>query len=461
MKTKPVTALSRRCVVSLPLLFAGKPMWSAENSSSNVPMTRIGERLAVHDNMGSSATFAELDADTLLISHPLTFAASKDGGLTWSKPWKGVGLEDQAIGEASMVKLDKKGLGYIFRRNYDFEGRPTSGLFFSRSDDGAKTWSAPTRIHPAFPFGVAMLNDVVVRASSGRLILPVYGFMRLPGDSLSRGKVMMAMHRNKWVPVGAHDWDPKFTWCYAYFSDDEGHTWRSSHSGEMVIWDSQNMMWGRTNEPSAAEVTPGKVVMVMRTEMGRPYISWSKDNGETWSAPEAMPLASSASPAQIRRIPGTGDLLMIWNQASEGDIKNGLIRSRLSTAVSRTGGTQGRIWEFYQNIASIQEGTRVEIGPLRRVRPEGLFHENPLIADESARIPQLPDNYAMTSYPSACFHKDRLIVGHSWAHFDSDFKYVNPGKVEVVPISWLYGGPQGMKPDGFTPWRNRRYPIQP
>ena len=37
-------------------------------------------------------------------------------------------------------------------------------------------------------------------------------------------------------------------------------------------------------------------------------------------------------------VPGTGDLLLVWNQASAEEIQNGLSRHRLSTAISNDGG---------------------------------------------------------------------------------------------------------------------------
>src|SRR2546430_3859275 len=51
-------------------------------------------------------------------------------------------------------------------------------------------------------------------------------------------------------------------------------------------------------------------------------------------------------------------------------IRKGLGRGRLSSAISRKHGGQGALWEFYQNIESILEGTRVEPGPIRFTRPD-------------------------------------------------------------------------------------------
>ena len=91
-------------------------------------------------------------------------------------------------------------------------------------------------------------------------------------------------------------------------------------------------------EPSIAEVSPGNLLLFHRTPVGRLFQSWSSDNGTTWSLPEPTALASSRAPAALMRIPGTDDLLTIWNQASADEIERGLQRHRLTSAISKDGG---------------------------------------------------------------------------------------------------------------------------
>jgi hypothetical protein len=90
---------------------------------------------------------------------------------------------------------------------------------------------------------------------------------------------------------------------------------------------------------------------------------------------------------------------------------------------------------------------RVEPGAVRRTRPEGLTY-GPLqsaVEREAESMAVVPRNFALTSYPSAFLHKDRLLVGNSNAQWLEDGSYILPGRLRVVPISWLYGGPEGMK----------------
>ena len=59
------------------------------------------------------------------------------------------------------------------------------------------------------------------------------------------------------------------------------------------------------NEPSLAEVAPGRLLMMMRNGLGRLFQAWSFDDGETWTNPLPTSLAASTTPAQIRSIPST------------------------------------------------------------------------------------------------------------------------------------------------------------
>ena len=125
-------------------------------------------------------------------------------------------------------------------------------------------------------------------------------------------------------------------------------------------------------------------------------------------------------------------------------MRRGLGRSRLSTAISRSNGI---VWEFFQNIESVLEGVRVEPGAVRRTRPEGLTYGQlqSAVEREAEFMVDVPRNFALTSYPSALLHKDRLLVGNSNAQWLEDGSYILPGRLRVVPISWLYGGPEGLK----------------
>jgi hypothetical protein len=159
----------------------------------------------------------------------------------------------------------------------------------------------------------------------------------------------------------------------------------------------------------------------------------------------------------VRKIPSTGDLLVVWTQHNAEEMRRGLIRARLSSAISRT---NGALWEFFQNVESIVEGARVEAGPIRFVRPAGLMGASPLDPDP-VRAPEemvdIPASYTRCSYPSVFIHKDRVLIGHSNAYYDEKGEWRIPGRLKVLPLSWLYGGKENMKP---TPELKKEYPLE-
>jgi hypothetical protein len=268
----------------------------------------------------------------------------------------------------------------------------------------------------------------------------------------------LGLRGNQWISTGSHHTDPGFCWSYVYYSDDDGRSWKRSRSGEIFVWDPEAMTWSMTGEPTVVEVEPGKLLMLMRTMMGRLYKSWSFDDGETWSRAVPTALAASGAPAQVRKLPETGDLLVIWSQQSADEMRRGLIRSRLSSAISRT---NGALWEFFANVESVLEKTWVEPGPIRFVRPEGRMGAGPLDPDpvrDPSYMEPITEAYTRCSYPSAFVYKDRVLVGHSNAHYDAQGKWTIPGRIRVLPVSWFYGGKADMKP---TPEMKKQFPIVP
>ena len=178
------------------------------------------------------------------------------------------------------------------------------------------------------------------------------------------------------------------------------------------------------------EVAAGKLLMFMRTGLNRLFEAWSYDNGETWTRPQPTSLASSTAPAQIRTLPN-GHLMAVWNQQSEQEMLRGYGRTRLSAAISRNGGS---VWEFFQNLDSIWEETRVEPGPIKRGGPAEYYFQPGMPAPE--RDPSnvtVATEYGYWTYPAVLVLKDRVIIEYS-------ARDLGLRKIKVLPMSWFYGG---------------------
>ena len=253
---------------------------------------------------------------------------SKDDGLTWSEPTVLVeNSGEQNVMSVSLLRLKsgKIALFYLIKNSLH-DLKP----YMHVSSDEAKTWSEPFSIITA-PGYFVMNNDRVIQLKSGRLIAPV------------------AFHRPIYHKENiSADWRGIAMW---YLSDDEGKTWYESTN-----W------WGLPvpdvarsglQEPGVVELSDGSLFSWSRTIVGAQYGFRSNDEGETFSAPEPTNLVSPLSPASIKRIPGTPDLLAVYNDHSGRFPFAAKRRNPLVVAISQDG---GQTWPIAKMIESELDG---------------------------------------------------------------------------------------------------------
>lgn len=245
------------------------------------------------------------------------------------------------------------------------------------------------------------------------------------------------------VSTDAHFLDPHFGASYVFYSDDDGETWQRNRDGELLIVREPGGPFDATFEPSVTEVAPAKLFMIMRTNLGRYFQAWSHDDGETWTRPQPTQLAGTHAPAQVRTLPN-GHLLCVFTQQSEEEIRKGFVRTRLSSAISRTG---GKLWEHFQNVESLHPEPFVPPGPIDNIRPEGCFSltETGAIEGDARYVVPLPVGYGRWSYPSVLVLKDRVLIAHTYSWHDETgarrgVKDRSNARIKVLPLSWFYGG---------------------
>ena len=408
---------------------------------SDVPMTRPQEALVVHQaEENAPSTFVELEDGRVLGAkydgrvlgakydrESSLFTVSDDGGISWSEP---VELGDKSGGPVQafgLVNLSGNAVGACGVTGW-VAHHPH--LLFWRSEDGGETWEPPVEVTPR-EARTYVYHDMLLRTSSGRIILPVYRIIgrrsrpEEPPAALT-GKLV----NNEFQNMPAHYFDPVFICSDSYYSDDDGRSWQHCQDGELVILLDSNATFSHVGEPTVTEVAPGKLLMLLRTSLNRLFEAWSYDNGETWTRPQPTSLASSTAPGQIRSLPN-GHLLAVWNQQSEREILQGYGRTRMSAAISRNGGS---IWEFFQNLDSTWEETRVEPGPIQRGGPAEYYFQPGVPAPErDAANVTMATEYGYWTYPSVLVLKDRVIIKYS----EGD---LSTGKIKVLPMSWFYGG---------------------
>ena len=186
-------------------------------------------------------------------------------------------------------------------------------IYMKRSRDECETWSEPTQVSTLTGFH-CINNDHAIQLSSGRILVPT--------------------HRGEFYGKGDH------FQAFCYYSDDDGHTWQASE-------EKMDLPKRGAEEPSIVELKDGSLLAVMRTSMGRVYKSYSLDSGNNWTKPEPTELKAPASPPLLKRIPKTGDLLLIWNHNYEPGHHHQGNRNPLTAAISRDA---GKTWENIKDI---------------------------------------------------------------------------------------------------------------
>jgi sialidase-1 len=241
---------------------------------------------------------------------------SDDDGRTWSAPqtmFENAGGNNTMSVSLLRLRSGRIAVFYLIKNSW-LDCRP----YVRISTDEAQTWSEP-RLMVEAPGYFVMNNDRVVQLGTGRLVAPV---------SFHRARASDPSSSRSFDGRGLVLW---------YLSDDEGATWREA----ATWWAAPQACSSGLQEPGAVELADGKLFSWSRTSLGAQYGFRSADAGRTWSAPEPTELKSPASPASIKRLPGSADLLGIFNDHSgRFEFAKGK-RTPLVAAISSDG---GRTW---------------------------------------------------------------------------------------------------------------------
>ncbi|MFH0966014.1 MAG: sialidase family protein, partial [Planctomycetota bacterium] len=366
---------------------------------------------------------------------------SADGGRTWGP------VEKMPIGVSCILRLKSGILGA--RSNMDFHV----------SADEGKTWEKRGSIAAAAERqwtgeGVAHF-DVLMQTKSGRIFLPTRG-SAAANEWLGLRSRAFAIVGGELKSIEGHAHRPEADYTIVYYSDDEGKSWKRS-DGAIMVWkdDGFGGMWP-CDEPNIIELTNGDVMLYFRTTLGRIYLARSGPvefvqtsgprkgqtvkgtPGEYWEYPCETDLAGAYTPCRVRRIPSTGDLLLVWNQVSGDEMRGGYSRGRLSSAISRD---DGKTWEHFRTI------DRTVLPPAGRVAPD----PEPGMARAFDFVGELPDDHGMVDYPNIGFHADTVLVTWIRAIIKPRPGQFTGGRLLVAPVSWFYEDEPACVPPKPTP----------
>jgi hypothetical protein len=254
---------------------------------------------------------------------------SDDAGQSWSREPRLV-IENQAganVMSVSLLRLHSGAIAlfYLVKNNL-LDCRPVMQL----STDEAATWSEPRPVGAA-PGYFVLNNDRVIQLKDGRLVVPVAFHRARASDPKNYRSLDMR---------GIALW---------HLSDDEGKSWREADTW----WALPARTATGLQEPGVVELADGRLFSWMRTDQGAQFGSYSTDGGKSWSSPEATALSSPASPASIKRLPGSPDLLAVYNDHSGRFPFPKGKRTPLVAAISTDG---GKTWPRRKLVESDPDG---------------------------------------------------------------------------------------------------------
>lgn len=294
---------------------------------------------------------------------------SDDQGRTWSDPVTVVeNTGGNNVMSVSLLRLASGKLAMFYcLKNSWLDCRPHMRL----STDDGETWSDARLIQQA-PGYFVLNNDRVIQTSKGRLIVPV------------------AFHRSRGTdPHSSRSFDARAIAMWLY-SDDEGATWTESSSW----WAMPVHSGSGLQEPGVVECADGSIFSWCRTVNGGQWGFRSADAAKTFSPPEPTEMKSPNGPASIKRLPGSDDLLAIYNDHSGKFPFPPKKRNPFVAAISTDG---GKTWPQRKLIES---------------DPDGLYH-----------------------YTAIHFIGDAMLIGYCAG--DSKVGALNRLRIRRITLGWL------------------------
>ncbi len=360
-----IRAAQSLMVLSKPLVerkskgFTNTPFQATEKN----PRYSEGSLIVLNDgSLLLATTEFQKDSSDYAKAH-IVSKKSIDGGKTWGESvilQKNVGKLN--VMSVTLRKLNLPhsptssiGFFYLIKNAYN-----NLHAYVRISHDEGKTFGEPIKITSDEGYHV-LNNDRITLLANGRLLVPV-------------ASTLNSVKENHFI-------------CRCCYSDDGGLSWKT---GEGFV----DLPKRGAMEPEVIELVDGKIMMIMRNQLGTISKSYSTDRGETWSDPEDLGVKAPEAPSTLRRIPSTGDLVLIWNHTYSEGKGHGGKRTPLTAAISSD---EGKTWKRIQNIET--------------------------------------DANQTYSYISLTFTGDRALMSY----------YVNPNgspnyslRFRSIPISWFY-----------------------
>ncbi|MBN1346082.1 MAG: exo-alpha-sialidase [Phycisphaerae bacterium] len=311
----------------LPLLVSAEPTVALETTGAQPPtvVSPIGGAFLVNSpDGGVEMIFAQASGDAREVARKRT----TDHGRSWSQPESVLKLPGPGWG-APLPLLTKSGeLQFFWMVARGARRKPAVDYFIdvwqAHSSTGQSVWTKPQRIFEGY---VGSINGMT-QLRGGRIVLP---FAYWVGG------------RPEAPPTGANI-------TITVYSDDGGKTWKQSPAKLTApCYENYNGSNYGAVEPTIIELKDGRVWMLIRTQTGCLYESFSPD-GADWSEPKPSRFCSSDSPAWLVRLPD-GRIVLFWNNCENTSRIDGqgvyTNRDALHAAISSD---EGKTWRGYREV---------------------------------------------------------------------------------------------------------------
>ena len=355
------------------------------------------------------------DGQFFAITRSLKAMYSSDGGRTWKdtgpivdregRPFRGNTMRPQ-----SLIRLQSGALAvnYWERARADAPGLVVNRSYFAKSLDEGKTWSK--RVQVAW-LGSPAYSTWMIQTKTTRLVMA-----------------------NEYA-YDHKDLDRAVCICTSFYSDDEGQTWQESDDS-LILRHPDSRIFDDLSVPCITQTADGRLLMFMRNEVGRIAQSYSKSDGQEWTAASLTDLVSSNSEIWLTQIPTTGDLLCVWNQASTEEIKTGYYRARLTSAISKD---NGKSWENFRTVA-MSPGQK-EIARIANPKPPAYLRSPGAVPPKELTA---PEGFHMNTFPRVKFIDGMayLVYNHRVYKYPEGAtrwkREYSERRLRAFPISWFY-----------------------
>ena len=311
---------------------------------------------------------------------------------------------------------------------YDTDG--SKAAYSYTSSDRGRSWQRGGALMP-YRAPIQGLRNAGVQMQSprhaGRIVLPFY--LQLNGqhpDYTRQVRGGYAIYRGEKILLETHTHVPEMAGAFMVYSDDEGASWQTSDGFLVGYFNDGHMGFFTCNEPAVVELSDGRLLCYMRSTCGRILESESRDGGRAWSKVAATDLAMSNSPCALARIPGSLDLVLVWNQVSSKEIQNGFRRGRLSMAISRDDGQSWECFKTLELVSGLSEARHIAPPPLASMI------RGPSGPDQI--LGEVPDDMRHFGYPEIYFHGDHVSICYK----QHEPGRPHPMKWKTFSLDWLY-----------------------